>query len=106
MNKNSHLRMADPAAALTRKALNQNHKEGRNCSYNKTQDMCGVLFGEVKLGEADNTAICETLLFMSNILCQISWKGPFDAYSLFKAFCCWKMRKTFATIFFFFFLRI
>ena len=42
--------------------------------------------GEVKLGEADYTVFWETLLFMSNILCQISWKGPFDAYSLFKAF--------------------
>ena len=46
------------------------------------------MFGEVKLGEADYTVIWQTLLFMSNILCQISWKGPFDAYSLFKAFCC------------------
>ena len=53
--------------------------------------------GEVKLGEADYTVFWETLLFMSNILCQISWKGPFEACSLFKAFCCWKMRKTFAT---------
>ena len=34
--------------------------------------------GEVKLGEADYTVFWETLLFMSNILCQISWKGPFD----------------------------
>ena len=55
---------------------------------------------EVKLGEADHTIFWETLLFMSSILYQISWKGPFDAYSLFKAFCCWKMRKPFATIFF------
>ena len=37
--------------------------------------------GEVKLGEADYTVFWETLIFMSNILCQISWKGPFDAYS-------------------------
>ena len=42
--------------------------------------------GEVKLGEADYTVFWERLLFMSNILCQISWKGLFDAYSLFKAF--------------------
>ena len=35
------------------------------------------MFGEVKLGEADYTVHC--------YLCQISWKGPFDAYSLFKA---------------------
>ena len=41
---------------------------------------------EVKLGEADYTVFWERLLFMSNILCQISWKRPFDAYSLFKAF--------------------
>ena len=52
--------------------------------------------GEVKLGEADYTVLWERLLFMSNILCQISWKRPFDAYSLFKAFCCWKIRKKFA----------
>ena len=38
--------------------------------------------GEVKLGEADYTVFWERLLFMSNILCQISWKRPFDAYSL------------------------
>ena len=57
------------------------------------------MFGEVKLGEADYTVVWETLLFMSNILCQISWKGPFEAYSLFKAFRCWKIRKTFAIIF-------
>ena len=56
--------------------------------------------GEVKLGEADYTVFLERLLFMSNILCQISWKWPFHAYCLFKAFCCWKMRKIFATIFF------
>ena len=60
--------------------------------------------GEVKLGEADYTVFWERLLFMSNILCQISWKRPFVAYSLFIAFCCvayrifiafrcWKMRK-------------
>ena len=42
--------------------------------------------GEVKLGEADYTVFWERLLFMSNILCQISLKRPFDAYSLFKAF--------------------
>ena len=58
--------------------------------------------GEVKLGEADYTVFWETLLFMSNILCQISWKGPFDAYSLFKAFICYKMQKTYATNVFFF----
>ena len=62
------------------------------------------MFGEVKLGEADYTVFWERLLFMSNILCQISWKRPFVAYSLFIAFCCvayslfiafrcWKMRK-------------
>ena len=44
--------------------------------------------GEVKLGEADYTVLWETLLFMPNIVCQISWKGPFDVYSPFKAFCC------------------
>ena len=49
--------------------------------------------GEVKLGEADYTVFWERLLFMSNILCQISWKRPFDAYSLMsnileKAFWC------------------
>ena len=49
------------------------------------------MFGEVKLGEADYSVVWETLLFTLNILCQISWKGPFDAYSR------WKMRKTFAT---------
>ena len=48
------------------------------------------------------TVFWETLLFMSNILCQISWKGHFDAYSLFKACCCLKMRKTFTTNGFFF----
>ena len=36
------------------------------------------MFGEVKLNEADYTVVWETLLFMSNILCQISWKGPFQ----------------------------
>ena len=68
--------MADPAAAYTRKALpkSESSEEGRNWSYNKTQDSCGVLFGEVKLGEADYTVIWEKLLFMSNILCQIPWK--------------------------------
>ena len=40
------------------------------------------MFGEVKLGEADHTVVWETLLFMSHILCQISWKGPFEAQSL------------------------
>ena len=30
--KNSHLRMADPAAAWNRKALNQNHKRGETCA--------------------------------------------------------------------------
>ena len=88
--------MADPAAAKTRKALNQNHKKrGEIVVIMKPRTLCGVLFGEVKLGEADYTVIWETLLFMSNILYQISWKGPFDAYSLFKAFCWWKMRKTY-----------
>ena len=53
--------------------------------------------GEVKLGEADYIVFWETLLFKWNILCQIFWKEPFDAYSIFKALCCWKMRKTFAT---------
>ena len=57
------------------------------------------MLGEVKLDEADYTVVWETLLFMSNILCQISWKGPFEAYSPFKAFCCWKIRKTFAIFF-------
>ena len=42
--------------------------------------------GEFILGEADYTVFWERLLFMSNILCQISWKGPFDAYSLFQSF--------------------
>ena len=67
--KNTHLRMADATASQTRKTLNQNHeKRGKNCSYyNKTQDLCGVMFGEVKQGEADNTVVWETLLFMSNI---------------------------------------
>ena len=37
------------------------------------------MFGEVKLGEADYTVVWETLLFMSYIFCQISWKGPFEA---------------------------
>ena len=31
--------------------------------------------GEVKLGEADYTVFWESMLFMSNVLCQISWKG-------------------------------
>ena len=31
--------------------------------------------GEVKLGEADYTVFWERLLFLSNILYQISWKG-------------------------------
>ena len=44
--------------------------------------------GEVKLGEADYTVFWES---MPNILGR-----PFDAYSLIKAFCCWKMRKKFA----------
>ena len=47
--------------------------------------------GEVKLGEADYTVFWERLLYMSNIL-----ERPFDAFSLVKAFCCWKMRKKFA----------
>ena len=38
------------------------------------------MFGEVRLGEADYTVIWKILLFMSKILCQISWKGPFVAY--------------------------
>ena len=72
--------MADPTRPYTRKALNQNHKKrGEIVVYNKTQDLCGVLFGEVKLGEADHTVVWETLLFMSNILCQITWKRPFEA---------------------------
>ena len=36
------------------------------------------MFGEVKLGEADCTVVWETLIYV-NILCQISWKGPFEA---------------------------
>ena len=44
------------------------------------------MFGEVKLGGADYTAVWETLLLMSNILCQISWKRPSKSYSLIKAF--------------------
>ena len=31
--------------------------------------------GEVKLGEADYTVFWERMLFMSNVLCQISWVG-------------------------------
>ena len=43
--------------------------------------------GEVKLGEADYTVFLERLLFMSNILCQISWKAfwclqPFQGFLL------------------------
>ena len=76
---------------------NYNTRMPTLASGNKTQDSCGVMFGEVKLAEADYTVIWETLLFMSSILCQISWKRPFEAYSLFKAFCSWKMWKTFAT---------
>ena len=51
------------------------------------------MFGEVKLGEADYTVFWETLPFMSNILCQISWKGPFDSYSLLKVFAVEKCEK-------------
>ena len=58
------------------------------------------MFGEVKLGEADYTVVWETLLLMSNILCQISWKRPFEAHSLLKAFCRWKIRKHSPQIFF------
>ena len=43
------------------------------------------MFGEVKLGEADYTVVLETLLFMSNILGQISWKGSFESQSLINA---------------------
>ena len=68
-----------PRSCLDQKGSNsESWGEGRNCSYNKTQDSCGVMFGEVKLGEADYTVVWETL-FMSYILCQISWKGPFEA---------------------------
>ena len=60
--------------------------------------------GEVKLGEADYTVFWERLLFMSNILCQISWKRPFDAYSLFmsnileKAFWCLQPFQSFSLL--------
>ena len=87
-----------PQLPRTERPLIRIIRSWENCSYNKTQDSCGVMSGKIKLGEADYTVFWETLLFMSNILCQISWKGPFDAYSLFKVFCCcWKMRKTFTT---------
>ena len=39
-------------------------------------------FGEVKLRDADYT-VWETLLIMSNILWQISWKGLFETYIAF-----------------------
>ena len=53
--------------------------------------------GEVKLDVGDYTVFWETLLFMSNILCQISWNGPFDAYSLSMLFYLENAKKTFAT---------
>ena len=59
------------------------------------------MFGEVRLGETDYTVIWETLLFMSYILCQISWKGPFDTYTLFKAFLLLENAKNIRHIFFF-----
>ena len=61
------------------------------------------MFDEVKLVEADYTAIWETLLFMSNIICQISWKGPFGAYSLLRLVAVGKCEKHSPH---FFFLRI
>ena len=33
---------------------------GENWSYNKTQDLCNVMFGEFKLCEADCTVVWET----------------------------------------------
>ena len=48
------------------------------------------MFGEVELGEADYTAVWDTLLFMSNILCQISLYMPFEAYSLLRLFAVGK----------------
>ena len=54
-------------------------KNGIDMNECKTQDSCVVMFGKVKLGEADYTGVWETLLFMSNILCQTPWKGPFEA---------------------------
>ena len=55
--------------------------------------MCGVLFGEVKIGEADYTVIWETMLFMSNILCQISWKGLLMPTAFLRLFVVGKCKK-------------
>ena len=41
--KNSHLKMADPAAAKIRKgSKSESWEDWENCRYDKTQDLCGV----------------------------------------------------------------
>ena len=52
--------------------------------------------GEVKLGEADYTVFWETLFQIS----YVKYPGKGFLMPVFKASRCWKMRKTFATIFF------
>ena len=49
--------------------------------------------GEVKLGEADYTAFWERLLFMSNMLCQISGKGLLMPTAFSKLFAVGKSLK-------------
>ena len=52
--------------------------------------------GEVKLGEADYTVFWERLLFMSNIFCQISWKGLLMPTALSRLFAVGKCEKKIA----------
>ena len=51
--------------------------------------------GEVKLGEADYSILGKNAIYVKCLMPNIL-ERPFDAYSLIKAFCCWKMRKKFA----------
>ena len=59
------------------------------------------MFGEVKLGEADYTLFWETLLFMWNILCQISWEKAFWSLQPLQGFLLLENMKTFTTNVFF-----
>ena len=70
--KKSHL-MADPAAAYTRKAPNQNHKK-RGEIVVIIKPRTRVVYCLVKLNLVRLINLGK-LLFMENILCQISWKG-------------------------------
>ena len=61
------------------------------------------MFGEVKLGEADYTVVWEALLFMSNILGQISWKGILKPKAFSRFFAVGKCEKHSPHFFFFFY---